>query len=357
MSRELEFDLPRTLLQVLAIGGLIAGAFWVMSPFLGALTWATMMVVATWPVLLRVQALLWGRRVLAVAVMTIALLLVLILPLYAGTVTIVENSDKIAVLTDWVVALASSPAPDWVGAIPLAGPRIAAGWSELAARGPDAISDQLAPHVRDISGWLLGEAGSLGSMLIQFLLTVGIAAILYSQGEAAAALLRRFAQRVGGEQGDHSVRLAGQAIQAVALGVVVTAMVQSALAGLGLAITGVPFAGVLTAVIFVLCVAQLGPGLVFIPAIAWMYWQGNTVWATALVVWALPVTALDGVLRPYLIRMGADLPLLLILPGVIGGLIAFGVLGLFIGPVLLAVGYTLLVAWLDDGATRAAPPE
>jgi len=138
---------------------------------------------------------------------------------------------------------------------------------------------------------------------------------------------------------------------------VVTAMVQSTLAGIGLAVTGVPFAGVLTALIFVLCVAQLGPGLVFIPAIAWMYWQGNTAWATALLAWALPVTMLDSVLRPYLIRMGADLPLMLILPGVIGGLIAFGVLGLFIGPVLLAVGYTLLVAWLGEGETGAAPRE
>jgi predicted PurR-regulated permease PerM len=345
------------LLQVLCIGALIVGAFWVMSPFLGALTWATMMVVATWPVLLRVQAALWGRRGLAVAVMTIVLLLVLIVPLYVGAVRIVENVDKIGVLTTWVVGLASSAPPEWVAEVPLVGARAARTWNEFAAAGPDAISEQLTPHVRAITGWLLGEAGSLGSMLVQFLLTVGIAAILYTQGEAAVALLRSFARRVGGVQGDKSVQLAGEAIQAVALGVVVTAMVQSTLAGLGLAVAGVPFAGVLTALIFVLCVAQLGPGLVFIPAIAWMYWQGDSAWATALVVWAVPVTALDGVLRPYLIRMGADLPLMLILPGVIGGLIAFGVLGLFIGPVLLAVGYTLLSAWLDEGETREAPAE
>ena len=143
----------------------------------------------------------------------------------------------------------------------------------------------------------------------------------------------------------------------MALGVVVTAMVQSALAGIGLAVAGVPFASVLTALIFVLCVAQLGPGIVFAPAIGWMYWQGDTVWATALLVWALPVTALDGVLRPYLIKRGADLPMMLILPGVIGGLIAFGVLGLFVGPVLLAVGYTLLLAWLDEGEAGAAASE
>ena len=357
MSRERASDLPRTLLQVLCLGGLVAGGFWVLSPFLGALAWATMMVVATWPVLLRVQTALWGRRGLAVAVMTIALLLVLIVPLYIGTVRVVENVDKIGELTKWLVALASSPPPDWVGSIPLVGKRAAAQWSELAASGPEAISDRLAPYVRDVSTWLLAEAGSLGSMLVQFLLTVGIAAVLYAQGEDAVVLLRRFAHRIGGERGDESVRLAGQAVQAVALGVVVTAMVQSSLAGIGLAVAGVPFASVLTLVIFVLCIAQLGPGLVFIPAIAWMYWNGDTVWATALVVWAIPVTALDGVLRPYLIKRGADLPMMLILPGVIGGLIAFGVLGLFIGPVLLAVGYTLLLAWLDEGEARAPAPE
>ena len=350
-------DLPRTLLQVLCLGALIAGGFWVLSPFLAALAWATMMVVATWPVLLRVQAALWGRRGLAVGVMTSALLLVLIVPLYAGTVTAVENADEIGTLSKWLVGLASSAPPDWVGAIPLVGARVAARWWELSASGPDAISDQLAPYARDISSWLISEAGNLGAMLIQFLLTVGIAALLYSQGEAAAALLRRFARRVGGAQGEQAVHLAGQAIQAVALGVVVTAMVQATLAGIGLAVAGVPFAGGLTALIFVLCVAQLGPGIVFAPAIGWMYWQGETVWATALLVWAVPVTMLDSVLRPYLIRMGADLPMLLILPGVIGGLIAFGVLGLFIGPVLLAVGYTLLLAWLDEGETRAAPRE
>ncbi len=357
MSRERDFDLLRTLLQVLCIGGLIAGAFWVMSPFLGALTWATMMVVATWPVLLRVQALLWGRRGLAVGVMTTALLLVLILPLYSGAVTIVENTDKLGVFTDWVVRVVTSGPPEWVGSLPLVGNRIATAWSGYVAAGPDALTDQLTPYLRDVTSWLLGEAGSLGAMLIQFLLIVGISAILYSQGESAATLLRRLAHRVAGAQGEQAVQLAGQAIQAVALGVVVTAMVQASLAGLGLAVAGVPFASVLTAVIFVLCVAQLGPLIVFAPAIGWMYWQGDTAWATALLVWAVPVTALDGVLRPYLIRMGADLPLMLILPGVIGGLIAFGVLGLFIGPVLLAVGYTLLMAWLSEGETREASAE
>ena len=112
---------------------------------------------------------------------------------------------------------------------------------------------------------------------------------------------------------------------------------------------GIPFASLLTAVMFLLCIAQLGPSLVVVPAVAWLYWKGDTVWATALLVWSIPVVTLDNFLRPILIRRGLDLPLLLIFAGVIGGLIAFGLIGLFVGPVVLAVTYRLLLAWVDEG--------
>jgi len=142
--------------------------------------------------------------------------------------------------------------------------------------------------------------------------------------------------------------LAGQAIRAVALGVVVTAIVQAAAAGIGLAISGIPYAALLTAVIFMLCIAQLGPILVLAPAVIWLYWSGDPVWGTVLLVWTILVGALDNVLRPLLIRRGADLPLLLIFAGVIGGLISFGIIGLFVGPVVLAVTYRLLESWIAD---------
>jgi predicted PurR-regulated permease PerM len=129
----------------------------------------------------------------------------------------------------------------------------------------------------------------------------------------------------------------------------VTALVQAALAGIGLALTGVPFAAVLTAGIMLLCIAQLGPVLVLLPAVAWLYWTGEVAWGTVLLVWTLIVGAIDNVLRPVLIRRGADLPLSLIIAGVIGGLIGFGIVGIFIGPVVLAVTYTLLVDWVESG--------
>ena len=164
----------------------------------------------------------------------------------------------------------------------------------------------------------------------------------------AAKGVRRFARRLAGDRGENSVILAGQAIRAVALGVVVTAIIQTAAAGLGLFVAGIPYAGLLTAVIFILCIAQLGPILVLAPAVAWLYWTGDATWGTVLLIWTVLVGALDNVLRPILIRRGADLPLLLIFAGVIGGLVGFGIIGLFVGPVVLAVTYRLLESWVAD---------
>jgi hypothetical protein len=138
----------------------------------------------------------------------------------------------------------------------------------------------------------------------------------------------------------------------VALGVGVTALVQSLLGGLGLAIAGVPFAPILTALMFMLCLAQLGPALVLVPAVVWLYWSDSTGWGTFLLVWTIFVGTMDNFLRPILIRKGADLPMLLILAGVIGGMLAFGLVGIFVGPVVLAVAYTLFDAWINEVPAR-----
>jgi len=175
-----------------------------------------------------------------------------------------------------------------------------------------------------------------------------LAGILYAQGEEALSFVQRFGRRLAGERGTGTVVLAGQAIRAVALGVVVTALVQSVMGGIGLAIAGVPFAAVLTAAMFLLAVAQIGAGPILACATLWVYWTGDTAWAIALLVWTIVVGSLDNILRPILIRQGADLPLLLIFAGVIGGLISLGLVGLFVGPVVLAVAYTLLDSWTQE---------
>jgi predicted PurR-regulated permease PerM len=193
--------------------------------------------------------------------------------------------------------------------------------------------------------------------MIQILLTVAVTAILYAKGETAAGGMLRFAHKIGGERGESVVVLASKAIRGVALGVVVTAIVQALLGGLGLTIAGVPYAAVLTAAMFMLAIAQIGVGPLLVCAVIWLFWKGETGWGIALLVWTILVTVSDNFLRPMLIKRGVDLPLLLILVGVIGGMIAFGLVGLFIGPMILAVTYTLIAAWVKDEApSSAAPP-
>jgi predicted PurR-regulated permease PerM len=348
-------DVTRTTLAVLFIGILIAASFWVVRPFLTAFIWATMIVVATWPLLLRLQASLWGKRGLAVGVMTVVLLLVLVVPLTLAIVTIIDKADEIIAWAKSLATFTLPPAPAWLGGIPVLGPRLAEKWQQLATVHSAELSARLAPYAGDAVRWFVAQAGSVGMMIVNFLLTVIFAAILYSNGETAGAGIRKFAYRLAGQQGEEAAVLSGKAIRGVALGVGVTAIIQSALGGMGLAVTGVPAAALLTAVMFMLCVAQVGPGPVLILAVIWLYWKAGALWGTVLLIWSILVGALDNFLRPVLIRKGADLPLLLIFTGVIGGLIAFGIIGLFIGPVVLAVGHTLLKAWVSGGEQGEAP--
>jgi predicted PurR-regulated permease PerM len=349
------FDVTRTTLAVLFISMLIFASFWLVRPFLTPFIWATTIVVATWPLLLGLQKRLWGKRRLAVAVMTVLLLLVLVVPLSFAVVTIVNKADDIM---GWVKALSAftvPPPPQWIDNLPLVGAKLADRWQQLAALSPEDLSARLAPYAGKAVGWFVSQAGSAGMMILQFLLTVIISAILYANGDIAANGVRAFGHRLAGQKGEEAAVLAAKAIRGVALGVALTAIIQSVLGGIGLAVTGVPAASVLTAVMFILCVAQLGPGLVLIPSIILLYWRGDTLWGTVLLIWSLPVGILDNFLRPALIRKGADLPLLLIFAGVIGGLIAFGIIGLFIGPVVLAVAYTLLKAWVSADEQNRDP--
>ncbi len=346
---EIRRDLTRTTLAIICILSLIALSFWVLRPFLAATVWATMIVVATWPLLISLEERFGNRRAPAVAVMTVAMLLLLVLPLWLAIDTIADHADQLVEAGKTIASEGLPQPPDWVGSIPFVGSKLTASWAQIASGGTAALTAKVTPYAADTGKWLLSHAGGLGGMLLQFLLVVIVAAILYAGGEPAARMTRRFGRRLAGERGENSVILAGQAIRGVALGVGVTAIVQTVLGGVGLAVAGVPFASLLSAVMLMLCIAQVGPGLVLFPAVAWMYWMGDHGWATFLLVWSLVVSTLDNVLRPMLIKRGADLPLLLIFSGVIGGMLGFGLVGIFVGPVVLAVTYTLMLAWIEDG--------
>lgn len=348
-------ELTRTLLAILALFALIAGSLWVMSPFIPGLIWATTIVIATWPVLLSVQRLLWGRRMLAVAVMTTAQLLLFAVPLTFAIVTVVDNADTVVGWIKSLTTLRLGEPPAWVASVPIVGARAAAYWRELAAGGLDPLLAQVTPYVGTVAGRVLKEAGALGAVGLQLLMTVAISAILYTTGERAADAVLRFSRRLAGERGESTARLAAASIRGVALGVVVTAVAQSVLGGVGLAIVGVKAATLLTALMFLLAIAQIGVLPVLVPAVIWLFWSGDTGWGIFLAIWTAFVGTFDNFLRPWLIKKGANLPLLLIFAGVIGGIVTFGLVGIFIGPVVLAVTYTLLGAWMAERPDTAPP--
>ena len=349
-------DLARSTLAVICLVLLIVGSLWVLRPFLAATIWATMLVVTTWPILESLQARFGNRRAPAVAVMTLGMVFLLLLPLWFAFDTIAGHSGEVRDLAKRLADSGLPQPPEWVARVPFVGARLSAALAEFANAGPAGIEATLRPYASDAAKWAVSGAGSLGGTLVQLLLVVILSTVMYSNGEAGARGMRRFGRRLAGQRGEDAVILAGKAIRGVALGVGVTALVQTVLGGIGLAVAGVPFASVLSAVMLILCIAQIGPGLVLFPSVAWMYWTGDDGWATFLLVWSLIVAALDNVLRPLLIKRGADLPLLLIFGGVVGGLLGFGLIGIFVGPVVLAISYTLVGHWVDEIDEGQEPP-
>ncbi len=350
---EVRQDLPRTMLVILCILLLIASSLWILRPFLAAALWATMIVVATWPLFKSLEGRLGGNRRLAVGAMTIAMLLLLVVPFWLAVDILVDNAESIAGLARRLAASGLPQPPDWVAGLPVIGGKLAEFWGQWADAGPSGLLAKVEPYAAQYGKWVLAQVGGLGFMLMQFLLIVALSAILYASGESGASSVLRLGRRLAGERGENAIILAGQAIRGVALGVGVTAIVQTVLGGIGLAVAGLPFASLLSAVMLMLCIAQIGPSLILFPAVGWLFWTGDTGWGIFLLVWSLIVVTLDNFLRPVLIRKGADLPLLLIFAGVIGGMLGFGLVGIFVGPVVLAVTYTLLEAWVADALGKA----
>ena len=354
---EIQRDITRIVLAVIFIVTLIGSSIWILGPFIGAIVWAATIVVATWPLMISVQAWLWGKRALAVTVMTLLLLCVLIVPLTFAIGTIVSNVDEIAEWTKSLATFKTPSPPQWVANLPLVGARAAELWRYVAAVGLQEIGTRAAPYAGSVIKWFAAQLGNVGVLLVEFLLTVILAGAMYANGERTTARLVRFGRRLAGQGGENAVFLAGQTIRGVALGVVVTALGQAVFGGLGLVIAGVPFAGVLTGVMLFLSIAQIGVVPVLGSAVAWLYWSGESAWGTFMLVWMIIAGTMDNFLRPILIKKGADLPLLLVFAGVVGGLLAFGLIGIFVGPVVLAVADALLKAWIDDDSREAETSE
>ena len=329
------------------VAALLFGVLAVLRPFLPAILWATIIVVATWPMMLRAQRWFGGRRGLAVAAMSTGLFAVIVAPVALLLGTLIT---RLPALRDLGARLLAGPwpgPPDWLARLPY-GSHLVASWQQATERTPDYWVETVKPYLSKSIIWLGQHLGTLGGVTVDFLLTLVLVVVFYQNGEALAKLMQKLARRVGGARATESAVLAAQAMRAIAAGVVLTALIESILSGLGLWVAGIPEAGILTSVIFLLCVMQLGTLPVLIPAALWLVSQHQLGWGIALTAWAVLMSVGDGVLRSWLIQRGARLSFMLILGGVIGDLLAFGAAGIFIGPVLLAVAQRIVERWADE---------
>jgi predicted PurR-regulated permease PerM len=341
-------DLIRRVAVILGLAAIAAVSVWIVVPFLPAILWAGTIAVATWPALLRVQARLGGRRWAAASVLTLMLAVGFFIPLLMVVGTIAQHAGDAADLARELSTNGLPPAPLWLGELPVVGSRAVAEWTKVAELDAAAMQERLEPGLRVATRWLLGSAGGLLRLVVQVLLTTAITALLYINGEKVAAGLRAFFYRLGGRGAEALVPLVASSARAVALGVVVTAVLQALLTGIALAVAGVPGASLLGGLALVLCLAQIGPLFILVASVAWLYWSHQTPAAIALAIVSIGLVSMDNVIKPILITRGGNLPLLLVFAGVIGGMLTFGLIGIFIGPVVLAVCWTLIQSWVSE---------
>jgi predicted PurR-regulated permease PerM len=344
------------IMVVAVVASLAAACLAVTQPFVIPLIWATILTVSTWPVYRRLRDRLGGRGKTAAALMVLLLFLILTVPIVLLIASLAENARAIGGLVGEAPRLRVPGPPGFLTGLPLVGPAIEAFWRGATANA-GATLEQVQPYIARATGWLLARGADLTVALFEFLVAIVIAGILYVTGEAALATLRRLVGRLGGGQREVDLLdLAGRTIRGVAVGVMGTAIVQGTLAGLGFLATGAPAPALLGFATFLCAVMQLPTALVLLPVAGWLFAQGMTWQAIALAAWALAVVnTVDNFVRPYLISQGADLPFLLIFVGVVGGLLTWGFVGIFLGATLLAVSYKLFRNWLEDDDPSRPP--
>jgi predicted PurR-regulated permease PerM len=321
---------------------LVIGCYIVIRPFLSAIIWAAILCYSTWPIYRRLLRLSGGRSALAATTLTLCAFFVLVLPFVAVSASL---ADDVAALADQIRAILNAdmpPPPAWLTDLPVIGGKAGDYWRELAKGGGNITSElqRLAVIAKDI---VLGAGAILGAGILELLLSLFIAFFLYRHGSALAESLSVAMSRVAGTRAASLIEIAGVTVTGVVYGIVGTALVQGILAAIGLwiaGVAGVAFLGFLT---FILSFLPMGPPLVWGPAAIWLLYKGDTAWGIFLLLWGIfVVSGVDNFLRPYLISRGSQLPLVLVFVGAFGGAFGFGFIGLFIGPTLLAVAFTLV---------------
>ncbi len=337
-----------TAIRLGVLAAVLIWCFQILQPFILPFLWAVIIAVALHPLYHKLVRLLNGHSVFAALFVTLGSLVILMIPTVMLTKRLIKN---VAVLADEFRQgkLEIPPPPDAIKEWPLIGDSLANTWN-LALTNFSEVLLLVQPQVKAVGLWLVNTAASAGIGLIVLLVAFVIAGILLAHSTQSHRLAQDIFRRLIGERGDNFADLTGATIRSVARGVLGVAVIQALLAGLGFMAAGVPGAGIWTLLGLISAVVQLGVGPIVIPAIIYVFITGDTVTAVIFLIWNVLVMVLDNILKPLLLGRGVDVPMAVIFLGAIGGMLLSGIVGLFIGAIVLALGYKLFQAWLTTGS-------
>lgn len=346
-TAERQRSLARATDVAIRIGALALLIGWcavIVAPFLLPIAWGCIIAVALFGPFQRLCQWLGGRRGVAATLLVLALLTMIILPMViltdslAGDIQAVVGAFQDGRLT---VPPPSSKVASW----PIVGERLYGVWLQ-ASQNLDSVLAAVGPSMKPVAGWILSAAAQFGIGLLEFVFAIVISGALLASAATGGQVARSLATRLAGERGAEFITLAAATVRGVTRGILGVALIQSLLAGAGLFLAGVPAAGFWTAVALVLCVVQLGVAIIMIPAAIWLFSTADTFTAVAFLIWTVLLMPLDNVLKPLLMGRGLDVPVAVIFVGAIGGFITQGIIGLFVGAVVLVLGNELLRAWI-----------
>ena len=336
----------RLVAQLLFLG-LLAASLWVLAPFVSALFWAAVLAFATWPLMRGLTRALDGNITLAAALLTALWVLLVAIPLVWLGLNIADYiRDGTELLKNY--RLEGLPdEPDWLIRVPVVGERLSEFWHLLDEQGP-AYFSSIKPFMGQVGNWLLARSATLAGGILELTLSLFLVFFFYRDGDRLAVFVRNLVCRIMRSRTDHYIELVADTVRRVVNGVIGTAMAQAMVAFIGFSIAGVPGAFLLSIFTFALSIIPMGPPLVWAPATVWLFYQESYGMGVFLLIWGFVIiSSVDNFLKPYLISRGGTLPLIVVLMGVFGGIIAFGFMGVFLGPVLLAVAYSLVNDWIN----------
>lgn len=336
---------------LLILGGIIFACFWIAQPLLGILVWGALIAVALAPLHRLLARSAGGRPKMVATLMVLVLLAVMVFPLSFLPGSFVRAAAGLSAMTNNWTELKLPPLPSWVSNFPLLGSLISDGWTK-AMENSQALFALVKPYVGPAFQWIAAEGASLGLAVLQIMVSIILVGVFLTTATGTTTAFHRIANRLGGASAENLLDVAVRTIRSVALGVIGTALIQGILSGIGFAIAGVPFAVALGVLAFGTAMLQIGTWLVWIPAAVWLSYQGETGWALFTAVLGIIINIMDNVIKPLLIGRGAGVPLWIIFIGVIGGILSMGFIGIFIGPLVMSAGFSIVMGWLGE-ETRA----